>query len=124
LVRTRKSRIYFLRQFFDYPIKLTPDTLRKLGPARTARILLSYLKSSWFPIRPEVNLEEFFINRFGRELYLTFFKSYTEKVWGVPCDRISAQWGAQRVKGLSIYKTLLRAVKRLFRTERSGVAQQ
>jgi protoporphyrinogen oxidase len=59
-----------------------------------------------FPPKKVENLEEFFISRFGRELYLTFFKSYTEKVWGVPCDKISAEWGAQRIKGLSITKSL------------------
>jgi len=104
LLRSRKSRIYFLRKFFDYPIQLTAATLRNLGVRRTVRIGLSYVKSALLPIRPVENLEQFFINRFGRELYLTFFKAYTEKVWGVPCDRISADWGAQRVKGLSVRK--------------------
>ncbi len=70
------------------------------------RIGISYMRSVIFPIKNEQNLEQFFINRFGRELYLTFFKSYTEKVWGVPCNEISAAWGAQRIKGLSITKTL------------------
>src|SRR5258708_7385514 len=102
LVRGRKSRIYFLRKFFDYPISLNMDTLLNLGPLRTIRIGISYLRSVLFPIRNEANLEQFFINRFGRELYLTFFKSYTEKVWGVECRKISAEWGAQRIKGLSI----------------------
>ncbi len=111
LVRKRKSRIYFLRQFFDYPIKLTGDTISKLGPAKMARIGTSYLWSVLFPIKNEQNLEQFFMNRFGRELYLTFFKSYTEKVWGVPCKEISAAWGAQRIKGLSITKTLQHLIK-------------
>jgi len=106
LLRQRKSRIYFMRQLFSYPISLSPDTLRKLGLVRTVRIALSYLHAAVFPIRDERNLEQFFINRFGRELYQTFFKSYTEKVWGLPCKEISAEWGAQRVKGLSILKTL------------------
>jgi protoporphyrinogen oxidase len=107
LLRARRSRIYFLRKFFEYPIQLTWDTVRKLGLWRTFRIALSYLRSSLFPLRPVHNLEEFFINRFGRELYRTFFKSYTEKVWGVPCDQIRAEWGAQRIKGLSIRKAVL-----------------
>ena len=102
LVRHRKSRIYFMRQFFEYPITLSGDTLRKLGLLKTIKIGLSYLRSLLFPIRNETNLEQFFINRFGRELYLTFFKSYTEKVWGIDCKEISAEWGAQRIKGLSI----------------------
>ncbi len=111
LVRGRKSRIYFLRKFFDYPIQLSAATLGNLGPWRTLRIGFSYLRAMMFPIRKVDNLEQFFINRFGRELYLTFFKSYTEKVWGVPCDKISAEWGAQRIKGLSIRKALMHFLK-------------
>ncbi len=112
LLRTRKSRIYFLRQFFDYPISLTGDTLRKLGLWRMVKIGFSYLRSVVWPIRQEKNLEQFFINRFGRQLYLTFFKSYTEKVWGVPCQEISAEWGKQRIKGLSITKTIAHFLKK------------
>jgi len=111
LVRGRKSRIYFLRKFFEYPIQLSKATLTNLGPARTVRIGFSYLRSMLFPIRKVENLEQFFINRFGRELYLTFFKSYTEKVWGVPCGKISAEWGAQRIKGLSIRKAIAHFLK-------------
>ena len=111
LVRGRKSRIYFLRKFFEYPIQLSKATLANLGPARTVRIGLSYVRAMMFPIRKVENLEQFFINRFGRELYLTFFKSYTEKVWGVPCDQISAEWGAQRIKGLSIRKAIAHFLK-------------
>ncbi|HXI14059.1 MAG TPA: NAD(P)/FAD-dependent oxidoreductase [Thermoanaerobaculia bacterium] len=113
LVRSRRSRIYFNRKFFEYPIKLSPATLRKLGLVRSTRIGLSYIRSALFPIRPERNLEEFFINRFGRELYRTFFKSYTEKVWGVPCNEISAEWGAQRIKGLSIFAAIAHNLRRL-----------
>ena len=122
LLRQRRSRIYFNRRFFDYPISLSPDTLRKLGPIRSFKIGVSYLWSRLFPIRPERNLEEFFVNRFGRELYATFFKSYTEKVWGVACDRISAEWGAQRIKGLSLTKAAAHFLKRL--TRRSGDVRQ
>jgi protoporphyrinogen oxidase len=111
LVRGRKSRIYFLRKFFEYPIQLSKATLVNLGPVRTVRIGFSYLRSVLFPIRKVENLEQFFINRFGRELYLTFFKSYTEKVWGVPCNQISAEWGAQRIKGLSIRKAIAHFLK-------------
>ena len=102
LVRPRKSRIYYLRRFFDYPIKLTGSTITNLGPVRMVKIGVSYVASRLRPIQPEKSLEDFLINRFGRELYLTFFKSYTEKVWGVPCEQISAEWGAQRIKGLSL----------------------
>lgn len=114
LIRRRRSRIYFLRRLFDYPLSLGLKTLRNLGWVRSARILLSYLHAVARPMKEE-NLEQFFINRFGRELYRTFFQSYTEKVWGIPCDQISAEWGAQRVKGLSIGRVLWHALTRAFR---------
>ncbi|PWT94308.1 MAG: hypothetical protein C5B53_13455 [Candidatus Melainabacteria bacterium] len=110
LLRNRRSRIYFMRKLFDYPISLSLATLQKLGILRTMKIGFSYMQSMLFPIKPERNLAEFFVNRFGNELYTTFFKSYTEKVWGVPCSQISAAWGAQRIKGLS----LLKAVRHFF----------
>jgi protoporphyrinogen oxidase len=113
LVRNRLSRIYFLRKFFAYPIQLSLDTVKKLGPARTAGILFSYAKAQLFPRKPEKNLEDFFINRFGAKLYRLFFKDYTEKVWGVVCTDIPAEWGAQRIKGISIGKALAHAVKSL-----------
>ncbi len=115
LVRPRKSRIYYLRRFFDYPIKLTGGTIRNLGPVRMVRIGVSYVASRIKPIRPEKSLEDFLINRFGRQLYLTFFKSYTEKVWGVPCDQISAEWGAQRIKGLSLTTAVKHFVRKSLR---------
>ena len=124
LVRHRKSRIYFMRRFFEYPITLSVDTIRKLGLFKTFKIGLSYLRSVLFPIRNEQNLEQFFINRFGRELYLTFFKSYTEKVWGIACNSISAEWGAQRIKGLSIFKTILHMLKKLKPKKASDIAQK
>jgi len=123
LVRKRLSRIFYLRRFFDYPISLKLSTLRNLGVIRTFRIGLSYLGAKTFPIRDERTLEDFFINRFGRELYKTFFKDYTEKVWGVSCRKISAEWGAQRIKGLSISKAILHAFRNLFRT-RSDIEQR
>jgi len=115
LIRPRKSRIYYLRKFFDYPITVTATTLGNLGVARTFRV-----RSQVSQIRPEKSLEDFLINRFGRELYLTFFKSYTEKVWGMPCDEISAEWGAQRIKGLS----LTTAVKHFLKKSLSGSAKK
>ncbi len=111
LLRPRKSRIYFLRKFFPYPIQPTWDTFGTLGLWRTLKIGLSYLRSVLFPIKPATNLEEFFINRFGRALYLTFFKSYTEKVWGVPCKQIGAEWGEQRIKGLSVLSAVRHFLK-------------
>jgi protoporphyrinogen oxidase len=124
LVRPRKSRIYFLRRFFDYPIKLTADTLRKLGLIRTVKIGFSYLLARLFPRKVEKSLEDFLINRFGRQLYLTFFKSYTEKVWGVPCEAISAEWGAQRIKGLSLTTAVLHFIKKAFSSSRDEAIQQ
>jgi protoporphyrinogen oxidase len=120
LLRSRRSRIYYERKFFDYPIRLSLDTLRKLGLVRVGKIGLSYARSMVAPIRDEASLEDFFINRFGRELYRTFFESYTEKVWGRPCREISAQWGAQRIKGLSISKALWHALKRPFTSRNVG----
>jgi protoporphyrinogen oxidase len=124
LVRPRKSHIYYLRRLFAYPIALSFDTIAKLGLWRTCKIGVSYVRSALFPVKPETTLEQFLINRFGRELYLTFFKSYTEKVWGVPCDRISAEWGAQRIKGLSILKALSHAVKKIFSRGGADIAQK
>jgi protoporphyrinogen oxidase len=119
LIRPRKSRIYYLRKFFDYPITLTATTLKNLGLARTFRVGTSYMKSQVSQIAPEKSLEDFLINRFGRQLYLTFFKSYTEKVWGTPCNEISAEWGAQRIKGLS----LTTAVKHFLKKALGGKAK-
>lgn len=123
LVRKRKSRIYFLRKFFNYPIALNGDTVRKLGMPRIVKMGLSYAKAAARPIRNPQNLEQFFINQFGKELYLTFFKSYTEKVWGESCSTISAEWGAQRVKGLSITKAVLHQIKKLL-PHSNGIAQK
>jgi protoporphyrinogen oxidase len=115
LVRSRLSRIFYRRRFFDYPLKLSAATFGNLGAAYTAAIGASYLKSRLAPRSPEVTLEDFLVNRFGDKLYRTFFKDYTEKVWGVPCAEISAEWGAQRIKGLSISKALWHAVSRPFK---------
>jgi protoporphyrinogen oxidase len=116
LIRPRRSRIYYLRKFFDYPITLTGNTIQNLGIPRMARVGTSYIASRIHQIKPEKSLEDFLINRFGRQLYLTFFKSYTEKVWGTPCNEISAEWGAQRIKGLS----LTTAVKHFFKKAFGG----
>lgn len=114
LVRPRRSRIYFLRSFFDYPLALNGPTLKQLGPWRMLKIGISYIKAKLFPRKNELTLEDFLINRFGKELYLTFFKSYTEKVWGVPCNEISAAWGAQRIKGLSLRTAVMHFLKKTF----------
>lgn len=114
LTRSRLSRIFFMRKFFDYPVSLSRQTIANLGILRIFKITFSYAKARLFPIREEKSLEDFMINRFGRELYLTFFKDYTQKVWGVPCTRIKPEWGAQRIKGLSIGGAIIHAAKNLF----------
>jgi len=124
LLRQRKSRIYFLRKFFDYPLRLNFDTVIKLGIFRMLKIALSYGSAALLSKENPRNLEEFFISRFGRELYVTFFKSYTEKVWGESCAEMSAGWGAQRVKGLSLTKALTYFLRTLFRRSRDDVAQK
>jgi protoporphyrinogen oxidase len=121
LIRQRKSRIFYLRKFFDYPIAITTTTLKHLGISRTLRIGISYLKSRLIQIKPEKSLQDFLINRFGRELYQTFFKSYTEKVWGTPCSDISPEWGAQRIRGLSLTTAVRHFLTGLFSGQRKKV---
>jgi protoporphyrinogen oxidase len=116
LVRQRLSRIFYRRRFFDYPLKLNAATLRNMGLLESLHIGLSYGQSKFVRRFPEVSLEDFFVNRFGDRLYRTFFKSYTEKVWGVPCEEISAEWGAQRIKGLSVTKAIAHALSQSFRS--------
>ena len=106
LRRRRISRIYYLRHFFDYPISIKPATFWAMGLLRTWKAAWSYLYSACFK-RQEQSLEDFYINRFGRVLYSMFFEDYTEKLWGIHPSKISPEWGAQRVKGLSLWKALL-----------------
>jgi len=101
LVRDRVSRIYYLKKFFDYPVSLKWETFKNMGFIRTVKAGFSYLKSI-FVKKEEDSLENFYINRFGKELYGMFFEKYTEKLWGRHPSEIAADWGAQRVKGLSI----------------------
>lgn len=105
LSRHRVSRIYWNHKFFDYPVSLKLRTLRSMGPVTTANVGFSYIKSSVRKL-PDTSLENFYINRFGRKLYAMFFEGYTEKLWGRHPRDISADWGAQRVKGLSILAVL------------------
>ncbi len=112
---SRQTRIIFENNFFDYPIALNLKTLRQLGFRRIIKIALSYLYVRFKPIKPEKSLADFYINRFGYELYKTFFKDYTQKVWGVGCEKIPADWGSQRVKGVSIKEVLAHAIKKIFK---------
>jgi protoporphyrinogen oxidase len=101
LERPRLSRIYYRNRFFYYPLR-PRDALFGLGPIEATRMVASYLWAKSLPKGPEKNLEQWVTHRFGRRLYEVFFKTYTEKVWGVPCTEISAEWAAQRIKGLSL----------------------
>ncbi|MBI5497829.1 MAG: NAD(P)/FAD-dependent oxidoreductase [Deltaproteobacteria bacterium] len=117
LQRPRLSRIFHRRRFFPYPLSITPRVMADLGWTNMARIGASYLHARVAPLPDETYLEAFFINRFGRRLYETFFRDYTEKVWGVPCRDIRADWGAQRVRGLSLTRALTTAARDLLRTD-------
>lgn len=109
LKRRRLSRIYYNKKFFHYPLQAT-NALFGLGIYNSFRTFLSYTKTQLFPIKPELSFEDWISNRFGRRLYHTFFKTYTEKVWGIPCNEISAEWAAQRIKGLSLLSALKNAL--------------
>jgi protoporphyrinogen oxidase len=123
LVRKRLSRIYFKRNFFDYPLKLNIQTLSKLGVSKVITFGFSYVWAQVRRIKPEISLEDFLSNRFGNRLYKQFFKEYTEKVWGVPCSQISAEWGAQRIKSLSIMKAIWHSFKKTFRLNEGNIKQ-
>jgi protoporphyrinogen oxidase len=105
LLRQRVSRIYYKKKFFDYPVTMKPETIKNMGFVTTVQAGCSYLGATVRKL-PENSLENFYINRFGRKLYSMFFEGYTEKLWGRHPREISADWGAQRVKGLSIRAVL------------------
>lgn len=101
LERPRSSRIYYNHKFFAYPLAAF-EALYKLGIIESALCVLSYLKAKVFPVKNPTNFEDWITNQFGKRLFNIFFKTYTEKVWGIPCNQISADWAAQRIKGLSL----------------------
>jgi protoporphyrinogen oxidase len=109
LRRPRSSRIFYGRKFFAYPLKPI-EALLKLGVFRSLACILSWLKARLFPVRDPRNFEDWVSNQFGRRLFNTFFKSYTEKVWGMSCREISADWAAQRIKGLSLGSAIRNAL--------------
>ncbi len=109
LRRSRLSRIYYNKKFFNYPLKAT-NALLGLGIWNCFMMVGSYAKAQLFPIKNEQSFEDWICNRFGKRLYHTFFKTYTEKVWGIPCNEISADWAAQRIKGLSLISTIKNAI--------------
>src|ERR671927_103737 len=102
LKRPRMSRIYWNKKFLDYPLR-GPDVIRKLGPVELARCMASYLRAAARRDKVDDSLEDWVSNRFGRRLFELFFKTYNEKVWGVPPSEIRAEWAAQRIKGLSFF---------------------
>lgn len=113
LIRTRVSRIFYLKKFFDYPISLKLKTFTNMGLIRTIKAGFSYLKTI-FVKKEETSLENFYINHFGKVLYSMFFEKYTEKLWGRHPKEISADWGAQRVKGVSISAVVKDAFIKIF----------
>lgn len=115
LLRRRISRIFYLKKFFDYPVTFNAKTILNLGLGRTVRAAIGYLRAT-LSKRPELSLQDFYINRFGRPLYKMFFEHYTEKVWGVHPSVLGADWGAQRVNGLSIKALLKNMLVRKKRT--------
>ncbi|MBR1676800.1 MAG: NAD(P)/FAD-dependent oxidoreductase [Clostridia bacterium] len=120
LIRNRVSRIYFNKKFFDYPISLKPSTFINMGFKRTLQSGFGYLKSVVYK-REERSLEDFYVNRFGKTLYRLFFESYTQKLWGVHPSELSADWGAQRVKGLSLKKAIWSAITSPFKKRQREV---
>ena len=106
----RMSRIHYNGKYFDYPLKAA-NALGGLGIWQTILIVLSYLKARLWPSKVEENFEQWVSNRFGKRLYRIFFKTYTEKVWGIPCTEIRAEWAAQRIQGLSLAKAILSATQ-------------
>jgi protoporphyrinogen oxidase len=115
LSRPRMSRIHYRNHYFDYPLRPL-NALAGLGPVEALLVGLSYSRAKFFPHRDETNFEQWVSNRFGYRLYEIFFKTYTEKVWGIPCNEISADWAAQRIKNLSLSEALRNA---LFKDGRS-----
>ena len=113
LIRPRLSRIYYKSRFFRYPIELW-DVVAKLGPAETVRCGLSFLHGRLSPIKPEETLEAWVSNRFGKRLFRTFFQTYTEKVWGISCKELRADWAAQRIRDLSLSGVIGHAIRSLF----------
>ena len=120
LHRSRMSRIYYNKTFFHYPLR-AGNALAGLGILNSFLILLSYVKARIFPTKPELSFEQWVSNRFGRRLYLAFFKAYTEKVWGMPCSEISAEWAAQRIKGLSMLSAIKNALIQKQSSDKSRV---
>ncbi|MDX2269984.1 MAG: FAD-dependent oxidoreductase [Bryobacter sp.] len=122
LERPRLSRIYYRHKFFSYPLRPW-EAFSKLGPAESLRCLASYAQARLGPRPTPRSFEDWVTQRFGRRLFEIFFKTYTEKVWGMACSEISADWAAQRIKGLSLSKALQNALGSYLREQKSGEEQ-
>jgi len=123
LIRHRVSRIFYLKKFFSYPISLSPETFINMGFSRTMKAGFGYL-GSCISKREEKSLEDFYINRFGKPLYSMFFENYTEKVWGVHPSELGADWGSQRVKGLSLMGIVKDIITKPFKSKDTSIDQK
>jgi protoporphyrinogen oxidase len=119
----RLTRIYYNKNYFRYPIS-AGETLLKLGPIEALHIILSFISTRFEKNEEPKTFEDWITQKFGRKLYLTFFKTYTEKVWGIPCSQIGAEWAAQRIKGLDIVQTLKKAIRRQSRQNIKTLVEQ
>lgn len=122
LRRPRTSRIYYKQKFFDYPLKPF-GAFFGLGLLQSILIVVSYIRWQLFPYKQEETYEQWVTNRFGKRLFLTFFKTYTEKVWGIPCSELKAEWAAQRIKDLSLKTAVLSMFKRSKKTIKSLITE-
>src|ERR1700731_850948 len=122
IARPRLSRIYYNGKFFSYPLKAF-EALLKLGVFTSAACMASYAYAKAFPVAPARTFHEWVRNQFGEKLFSIFFKTYTEKVWGMSCDEISADWAAQRIKGLDLGVAVLHALKRAVLPRHRGKAK-
>lgn len=122
LVRQRVSHIYYKKKFFDYPVSMRPQTFINMGVAQAVKVGVSYLSACLHKL-PENSLENFYINRFGRDFYSLFFEGYTEKLWGCHPRDISADWGAQRVKGLSIAAVVKEMFEKMFLNKKEHIEE-
>ena len=120
--RPRLSRIYYNGRYFSYPLKAF-EAFNNLGPVESAMCVLSYMYKRAFPHEKPENFQEWVSNQFGERLFSIFFKTYTEKVWGMPCDEISADWAAQRIKGLDLYSAMANALRNSIAPAKGGATK-
>lgn len=122
LKKDRYTRIYYEKKFYKYPVELNIETIKNLGFLRICKVFFSYIKAQIFK-REEKSLEDFYINKFGKVLYSIFFENYTEKVWGIHPQKIDADWGAQRVKGISLFEVIKDYFKKILKVKNNKNSQ-